>query len=113
MQVNVINGKDFIMVQLAGDLDSRGAAEVKAFLESVFLITGNVPENLPTMMFDLSRVTSVSSSGIGLMASLQRIFNLASKKMIIFKPPCYLVNILKTANLTEIFNMTSDSGNII
>ncbi len=105
MEVNTIKGDNYIVFQIIGNFDQQGAVYLKNILINDYFISESVPENLPHVIFDFAQIESISSSGIGLLASLQRTFNKSNKLLSLTKIPHSLQQILKVANLISVFTI--------
>ncbi len=105
MNVNVIKDESYIVFQIIGNFDQQGAMFLREKLINDFGIAEEVPATMPQVIFDFSQIESVSSSGIGLLASLQRTFNRSNKHLALVKIPNSLQQILRVANLIGVFSI--------
>jgi anti-anti-sigma factor len=105
MEINTIKGENYIAFQIIGNFDQQGAMYLRNILINDYLIGETVPPDLPHVIFDFTRIESISSSGIGLLASLQRTFNKSNKLLSLTKIPHSLQQILKVANLLGVFTI--------
>lgn len=105
MEVSVIKHDNCIVFQLSGNFDQQGSLYLRNILINEFFISDSVPDEVNHVVFDFSGVESISSSAIGLLASLQRIFNKSQKPMSLIKIPHSLQQILKIANLSSVFKI--------
>lgn len=105
MNVNVIKDENYIVFQVIGSFDQQGAMFLRDKLINDFGVAEEVPAGLPHVIFDFSQIESISSSGIGLLASLQRTFNKSSRKLSLVKIPNSFQQILRVANLIGVFSI--------
>ncbi len=105
MEINTIKGENYIAFQIIGNFDQHGAMYLRNILINDYLIGEAVPAALPHVIFDFTQIESISSSGIGLLASLQRTFNRSNKLLSLTKIPHSLQQILKVANLIGVFTI--------
>ncbi len=105
MEINTIKGDNYIVFQIIGNFDQQGAMYLRNKLINEYYIGEEVPEDLPHVIFDFAQIESISSSGIGLLASLQRTFNKSNKLLSLTKIPHSLQQILRVANLIGVFTI--------
>ncbi|MEZ7890866.1 MAG: STAS domain-containing protein [Candidatus Wallbacteria bacterium] len=105
METKITKTDNYVLVQVIGTLDQQGAFFLKNTLVNELSISDEVPENLSHLIIDFAEIESISSSGIGLLASLQRTFNKLSKFMSIVKIPYSFQQILMVTNLLNIFSI--------
>jgi len=105
MEINTVKSSSHIIIQIIGNFDQQGAIFLRNKLINEYAIAEEIPAELPHVVFDFSQIESISSSGIGLLASLQRTFNRSNKRLSLVKIPHSLQQILRVANLMGVFSI--------
>jgi len=113
LNIGIIRKSEYVLISVEGDLDLEGAAELKALLKRDFSIEDSVPQDFSHLVIDFSGAGAVSSSGIGLLASLQRSFNNSKKKMTLVKIPDPLRQSLIVTRLIGVFRICDDLAEAI
>ena len=94
MTVEIINGEDHITAVLCGELDHHTAAAARK------LIDARLERSTPKLcIIDMSGISFMDSSGIGLLLGRQRVMGAYGGKVRVKNPSRYAEKIIKLAGM--------------
>ena len=97
MQITTKRSGDVLRASLSGELDHHSATEVRQALD------GAITEDVQTLMLDMSGVTFMDSSGIGVILGRYRTMQQRGGRLCITAMSTYAARILKMAGVLSLF----------
>ena len=97
MQINYKISGGTLYVLLGGELDEHSSVYCRTMLERIFL-----QETFREVVFDLSELSFMDSTGIGVLIGRYKILKKQNKKVFICNPTSQMERIFKMSGLYEI-----------
>ena len=101
MKIEIISEQGIAIVRLKGEIDHHSAKEAREEIDS-FIITMQ-PE---VLTIDLSGITFMDSSGIGLIMGRQKLLKECGGRLEVRGPQPYIRRVLKLSGIERIVKMT-------
>ncbi len=107
MQVQISTKNDTVIAKLVGELDHHSASKARARLEEVI-----VNKAIKNLIFDLSELSFMDSSGIGMIIGRYKLISALGGKVKIVCKNVQIERLITMSGLKKLINVYSDFDEI-